>query len=240
MFNRYKIDGVDTPLIVYRDGDIFNLESKKFVKFYMNNSGYYTFNVVWNNILIRDFVHRIVAKAFIPNPENKPYVNHKDGNKLNNDADNLEWVTASENNLHAYSTGLRKPISGEKVHFAKYTEQMVTLACKKMQEDEISLYEIEKLTGIPHKTLCDIRMGNIWKDISKKYKFPKAHTIASRIGLDHKTNKIIKEMIYAGKTNSEIYDKIGPELKSKHLTKIMCGLRYTINRKMKQASTTIS
>lgn len=52
-------------------------------------------------------VHRAVAKAFIPNPDNKPMVNHIDGNKLNNNACNLEWVTCSENHQHAFSTGLR-------------------------------------------------------------------------------------------------------------------------------------
>lgn len=51
-------------------------------------------------------VHRAVAKAFIPNPDSKPMVNHIDGNKLNNNACNLEWVTCSENHRHAFKTGL--------------------------------------------------------------------------------------------------------------------------------------
>ena len=59
------------------------------------------------------FVHRLVAITFIPNPDNKPQVNHKDGNKLNPSADNLEWVTNSENSAHAISIGLN---IGYKLH----------------------------------------------------------------------------------------------------------------------------
>jgi hypothetical protein len=59
-----------------------------------------------NRVSKKYAVHRIVAEAFCNNPENKPHVNHLDGNKLNNNAYNLEWVTISENHQHAWNTGL--------------------------------------------------------------------------------------------------------------------------------------
>lgn len=70
------------------------------------NDGYKCFNLIKDNNKKIMKVHRAVAEAFIPNPKNKPQVNHIDGNKQNNNVSNLEWVTASENMIHAIKTGL--------------------------------------------------------------------------------------------------------------------------------------
>ena len=68
--------------------------------------GYLAIGIWVNNKHKLHKIHRLVALAFIPNPDNKPQVNHKDGNKLNNHVDNLEWMTNQENIQHAWSTGL--------------------------------------------------------------------------------------------------------------------------------------
>ena len=78
----------------------------------ITKDGYYETTLVKNgkSKFIRS--HRLVALTFIDNPLNKTEVNHKDGNKLNNFVGNLEWVTSSENQLHAYRTGLQKVSGG--------------------------------------------------------------------------------------------------------------------------------
>lgn len=80
---------------------------KQLSKLNMPN-GYITVKLCVDGKVKRYSLHRLVAEAFIPNPENKPFVNHKDGNKRNNNVDNLEWCTQSENQLHAVRNGLQK------------------------------------------------------------------------------------------------------------------------------------
>ena len=71
-------------------------------------NGYYRISLQ-KNMKRQEFgVHKLVSMMFIDNPENKPIVNHKDGNKLNNHVANLEWVTYSENSIHAHKNDLIK------------------------------------------------------------------------------------------------------------------------------------
>ena len=73
--------------------------------------GYYNFSLTKNGQSKNYYAHRLIAQAFIPNPGNKPYINHIDGNKQNNKIENLEWCTAKENNLHKYDVlGYKKPL----------------------------------------------------------------------------------------------------------------------------------
>lgn len=72
--------------------------------------GYYEANIVNSKRKFRAKIHRLVAQAFIPNPNNLPQINHKDGNKLNNNIENLEWCTAKDNLKHARETGLNNSI----------------------------------------------------------------------------------------------------------------------------------
>ena len=95
---------------VNRIGEVRNKKTKRLLKLRVVRL-YKIANVRdENNISRSAYVHRMVAKAFVDNPNNYPMVNHIDGNKLNNRHDNLEWCTCSMNIKHSYDTGLRQPI----------------------------------------------------------------------------------------------------------------------------------
>lgn len=87
------------------------------------NPGYFSVVLYKDNEVTHIRIHVLVAKAFLPNPENKRYVNHRDGNKRNNRVDNLEWVTPLENAHHAINMGLTK--SGCDHPRAKLNEEQV-------------------------------------------------------------------------------------------------------------------
>lgn len=87
-------------------GEVLSVRRNIILKPYLDAWGYLVVDLFNERGRSPKRVHRLVSKTFIPNPYNKPEVNHIDGNKRNNSVDNLEWVTRSENELHAFATGL--------------------------------------------------------------------------------------------------------------------------------------
>ena len=110
---------------VTTDGRVWSEKSKKFLSIFPDKDGYLICSLRHAGKSKLHKVHRLVALSFLPNPENKPQVNHIDGNKANNHIDNLEWASAKENINHAWNSGLSKSISGSARTDSKLTEEDV-------------------------------------------------------------------------------------------------------------------
>lgn len=91
---------------IYPDGTCENKIRGTKTKGTLQAHGYYTLSVRYQGKLLRVYMHRLVAHVYVPNPSNLPFVNHKDSNKQNNNADNLEWCTCKQNNQHAITSML--------------------------------------------------------------------------------------------------------------------------------------
>lgn len=112
-------------------------------------------------------IHRIIAETFIPNPNNLPCVNHKDGNKLNNSVDNLEWCTHSENTSHAYRIGLEQKKYGELHHAHKLTEDDVRNIRKVYvkRDKKFGAVALANIFGVDRTTIHDIVNRKTWREL---------------------------------------------------------------------------
>jgi hypothetical protein len=129
---------------------------------YKNKFGYYWHGLIDENKIKKTwFVHRLVATHFIPNPENKPQVNHRNGNKLDNIVENLEWVTALENTTHSNETGLVN-IKGERNCSSKLTERDVLEIFKSKEPSTKICHQY----GVKSSVIRTIRNGRGWNHVT--------------------------------------------------------------------------
>lgn len=114
-------------------------------------------------------VHRLVAITFMPNPENKPQVNHMDGNKENNNIQNLEWVTAKENTAHADLNGLRSYPTGEFREDVVYSAELVNKVLHMYFFDFKLASEIETELSLPKSYAPLIIKGKRWVEVYSNF-----------------------------------------------------------------------
>ena len=150
--------------LVSNDGRKKNNKSQRVLKLKINKYGYATVCLFKDGLRKYLQVHRLVATAFLENKTIiKNQVNHKDGNKLNNNIKNLEWVTASENQLHSYKNGLQRKKYKSENQSAKMINQFDKNG-KYLQKwgsiIEASIYYK------PSKTKLNTAIGNIWKSLN--------------------------------------------------------------------------
>jgi hypothetical protein len=157
-----KLEKINHIYSVHSFGYILNTKTNRILKPVFVN-GYYKVGISLEGKVDRIYIHRIVAQKFVPNPFSYLTVNHIDGNKLNNNANNLEWCTQKANVQHAYKIGLC-PTNIKALQPAKLSEKEV-LEIKELLKKKITQKVIATRYNIDQATISNISTRKTWSHI---------------------------------------------------------------------------
>lgn len=144
-------------------GRVYSLYKNKILSPTIAQTGYLQFCLCKDHNKKTFCVHRLVAITFIDNPLNKLEVNHRDGHKLNNYVDNLEWATRVENAQHSWNMGLQKPQQGENRYNAKLVN--VDVVYIRENPDSLNTYELAELFNMSQSSISEIQRGIKYKNV---------------------------------------------------------------------------
>lgn len=177
----YQVSSLGRVKSLPRENRYFNsLAGKECVRHYKerimklkkNRGGYMTAHLRDEENGKEDWptVHRLVATAFIPNPNEKPTINHKDGIKVNNFLENLEWATWSENTRHAHDNGLAKSVIAKYAkkgsdHPQSKLKESDILDIRKKRQEGMTLASIASEYGVYFSLIHKICTGEAWKHV---------------------------------------------------------------------------
>ena len=145
----------------------------------LNQNGYLRVHLSLDGKKKNFFVHILVATAFIPNPDNKPEVNHRIGWKLNCYVGNLEWSTREENQQHAVDNGLNVAKKGEECYQAKLTNEQVLYI--RNNPDNLTQDELAEMFGMKQATISEIQTGKSYTDAGGSIRKSKCPRVADEI-----------------------------------------------------------
>lgn len=147
--------------IARSDGKPYTIKKEKIMKLFADEDGYRRIEMRNDGKSFKTFAHRLVARAFIPNAENKPQVNHINGIKNDNRVDNLEWVTLQENKDHAVANGLVADQRGIK-NPSNTLEEKQVMKIIELKEKGFRPVEIARKIDIPYSNVRNVYYGYTW------------------------------------------------------------------------------
>jgi hypothetical protein len=147
------------------EGIVRRISTKRVKKSFERSDGYIGIQLYKSKTEIKNFqLHRLIAIAFIDNPNNKGFINHIDSNRKNNSLDNLEWVTCQENVKHGYKFGYAFN-KGSRNGFSRLNETQVLEIRKKRMKNKLTYKELAKMYNISSGCIAGIIQRINWKHI---------------------------------------------------------------------------